>query len=232
MMSDESSPHIGTLSERSLHAALKDWYARPGDRLEVKVDGYVIDVVRDDLLIEIQTAGFHPLKTKLRKLLPNYRVRLVHPIVARKTILRLAADGETLIQRRRSPQRGKLEHIFLNLVSLHELPAHDAFELDVLLTEQEEIQRDDGEGSWRRRGRSIIDRRLVEVTHQELLVTLHDYAALLPTDLPGEFTNHDLAEALNQRIKIAQTMTYSLRKIGVLKLVGKRGRSNLHARLI
>ena len=37
---------IGTLRERPLHASLKRWYARPGDRTEAAVDGYVVDLVR------------------------------------------------------------------------------------------------------------------------------------------------------------------------------------------
>ena len=56
---------IGTLRERPLHASLKRWYARPGDRVEVAVDGYVVDLVRGDLLIEIQTRGFATLRPKL-----------------------------------------------------------------------------------------------------------------------------------------------------------------------
>jgi hypothetical protein len=38
-------------------ASLKKWYAQPGDRFEVPVDGFVIDIVRDDLLLDIQTGG-------------------------------------------------------------------------------------------------------------------------------------------------------------------------------
>ena len=37
---------IGTLGERSLHSALKEWYALPGDQLEEEVDGFHIDIVR------------------------------------------------------------------------------------------------------------------------------------------------------------------------------------------
>ena len=85
---------IGTLQEKSLHAAVKDWYASPGDRLEHAVDGYVVDIVRDETtLIEIQTGGFAPLKRKLRELTVDYTVRLVHPIAAMKWIVRVAADG-------------------------------------------------------------------------------------------------------------------------------------------
>ena len=49
---------IGTLGEKSLHSSLKNWYAQPGDRLEAEVDGFHIDIIRKNLLIEIQTANF------------------------------------------------------------------------------------------------------------------------------------------------------------------------------
>ena len=59
---------IGELRERSLHAGLKSWYALPRDRIEVPLEGYVIDLVRRGTLIEIQTRGFGKLKRKLTRL--------------------------------------------------------------------------------------------------------------------------------------------------------------------
>ena len=55
---ETSEPHIGTLNEGSLHAALKQVYAEPGDTFEVPLDRFVIDISRDELLIEIQTGSF------------------------------------------------------------------------------------------------------------------------------------------------------------------------------
>ena len=37
---------IGTLNEGSLHAALKELYAQPGDQFEVPLDRFVIDIKR------------------------------------------------------------------------------------------------------------------------------------------------------------------------------------------
>ena len=72
---------IGTMRERHLHASLKQWYAEPGDRAEIPVDGYVIDLVRGDLLIEIQTRGFSGMRPKLAAMLARgHRIRVVHPI--------------------------------------------------------------------------------------------------------------------------------------------------------
>jgi hypothetical protein len=50
-------PGIGLLNEKPLHASLKAWYAQPEDRFEVPVEEFVIDIVRDDLLLEIQTSN-------------------------------------------------------------------------------------------------------------------------------------------------------------------------------
>ncbi|MHC4563962.1 MAG: hypothetical protein ACYS8X_14490, partial [Planctomycetota bacterium] len=60
-----AAPHIGTLNEKPLHAALKDYYAEPKDRLEVEVDGFYVDLVRGDQLVEFQTAGFSAIRRKL-----------------------------------------------------------------------------------------------------------------------------------------------------------------------
>jgi hypothetical protein len=65
---------IGRLNEKSLHADLKQWLAQPGDQFEVAIDGFVIDIVRGDKLIEIQTRNFGAMKRKLTQLLDHHPV--------------------------------------------------------------------------------------------------------------------------------------------------------------
>ncbi len=89
------SSQIGLLNEKHLHALLKEWYAEPGDRLETPVDGYVVDIVRDGLLIEIQTRNFSAIKTKLLELTDSHRLRLVYPVAAEKWIVSLPKDEHT-----------------------------------------------------------------------------------------------------------------------------------------
>src|SRR5262247_2206815 len=103
---------IGLINEKPLHASLKQWYARPGDRFEVPVDGFVIDIVRDDLLIEIQTRNFSSIKAKLNKLTRSHHVRLIYQIVQEKWIVRLATGDGVRQVRRKSPKRGRLEDLF------------------------------------------------------------------------------------------------------------------------
>jgi hypothetical protein len=133
--------HIGELNEKSLHAALKAWYAQPDDRLEVSVDGYVIDIVRQDTLIEIQTGNFTALKDKLYDLTERHPVRLVYPMAREKWILKLDPKGLEQASRRKSPRRGKLQDLFYELVRIPDLVSREHFSLEVLWIKEEEVRR-------------------------------------------------------------------------------------------
>src|ERR1044072_4466608 len=132
---------IGLVNEKPLHASLKQWYARPGDRFEVPVDGFVIDIVRDDLLIEIQTGNFSAIKSKLNNLARSHRVRLIYPIVQEKWIIRSATGNGARSIRRKSPKRGRMEDLFWELVSIPQLLSNPNFSLEVLMISQEEVRR-------------------------------------------------------------------------------------------
>lgn len=219
---------INTFQEKSLHTALKEWYAQPGDLVETPVDGYIIDLVHGNLLIEIQTRSFSSIKAKLYALLENHPVRLVYPIAREKWIVRVEADGETQISRRKSPKRGQLIDLFDELVSFPELLKHPRFEIEVLLVQADEIWCDDGQGSWRRRRWSIHDRRLLDVVDRLRIAGPDDLRPLLPADLPCPFTNKDLARALDLAYRQAQKMSYCLREMGVLAAVERKRRGILY----
>jgi hypothetical protein len=227
---------IGTLGEKSLHAALKAWYAQPGDRLEWRVEGkYVVDIFRPATdsaageCIEIQTRSLGKLKPKLVFLLERGPVRLVYPIARERHIVRLDADGE-MVSRRKSPKHGTIFHLFPEMVSLSALAAHPNFALDVPLIGEEEYWLDDGRGSWRRKHWSIYDRRLVDVCDVVSLRAPADYAALLPRQLPDVFDTQELSQALGLSRSLAQKMVYCLREMAVLEVAGRRGRARLYRR--
>jgi hypothetical protein len=224
---------IGTLRETELHAALKRHYARPTDQLEVKVGGYVIDIVRGtadriDELIEIQTHNFSALRRKLPHLLEAHRVRLVYPIPQAKWITRVKADRRTVINRRKSPQRGAIEDVFLELVSLPQLLAHPNFTLEVVLIHEEELRcSSKRHGRWGKDWR-MIDHRLLKVVETITFATPSDLRSFIPETLPMPFTSRDLAEALDRPVYLGQKMTYCLRQAGVLTPAGKRERAWLY----
>jgi len=214
--------------ENSLHEGIKRWYSRPGDAVESQIGGYVVDIVRGDLLIEIQTGNFSAIRDKLRELLRSHAVRLVHPVPERKWIVRIGSKGEQ-VSRRRSPKRGRVEDVFLELVYIPELLRDDNLSLEVLLVESEDILVDDGRGSWRRRGWSLQDRRLLEVANSVVFSRPEDLLGTLPVDLLPRFTTKDLSDASGLRAHVARKMVYTLRRMGLIVREGKRGRAPLYS---
>ena len=221
---------INIYREGSLHAALKEAYALPGDRIEAPVGGYVADILRGDLCIEIQTGSFGALRTKLAALLTAQRVLVVYPVVAVKWIAVYDAAGEQLLRRRKSPRRGRAVELFSQLVYLGELVAHPRLSFEVALVEVEELRRDDGQGSWRRQGVSISERRLLRLLGTQRFDDPASLAAMLPVELPDPFTNRELAQRLGVGARLANRITYCLRQAGCLYLVGRAGRAHLFSR--
>jgi len=194
-----TSSGIGTLNESSLHAAIKDFLALPGDRFEVPLAGFVIDIVRGDELIEIQTGSFGALGNKLDRLLGDHHIRIVHPIAHETWIAR---PGK---RTRKSPRHSSVLDLFAELTSLPTLLDHPNLTLEVLLIEEEQLRE-----SGRRGERKVMDRRLRAVRAWRRFEDLSDLAALLPVTLPRTWTTADLAEAAGITRRLAQSMAYCL----------------------
>ncbi|GMQ85223.1 MAG: hypothetical protein BMS9Abin07_0789 [Acidimicrobiia bacterium] len=218
---------IGSLNEKPLHAALKEWYRREGDQVEAPIDGFVVDLVRDGLLIEIQTRGFSSMRRKLDRLLDSYSMRLVHPVAAEKWIVKLDENGHQL-SRRRSPKRGIAVDVCAELVSFPSLLSHPNFTLEVALVEEEEVRRPDAKKGWRRGGFVIEERRLVDVLETVELDSPEELLGLLPDGLPDPFTTADLADGLGRSRHLAQEVAYCLRVSGAVETVGRDKRGILY----
>ena len=89
------------------------------------------------------------------------------------------------------------------------------------MTKEEEIRCKDGKGSWRRKGISIVDRKLLEVVEKVTFKESKDFLIFLPEELPRSFTNKDLAKTLKVTVFKARKITYCLRKMKIIKEVGK-----------
>lgn len=217
------APKIGTLREKPLHASLKRWYSRHGDSVEVPVDEFVVDLVRDGQLIEVQTRSFSALKKKLTVLLDRgHRVRIVHPIAVDRWIVKVANDG-TILSRRLSPKHGSPLDLFTELVSFPDLLARPGLDIDVISTQQEEYRTHIPGRSWRRKGWTVAERRLLSVIETQVIGDADDLVRLLPVDLGGSFTTADIAVGSGCSRRTAQQAAYCLRVGGAIVPVGKQG---------
>lgn len=206
---------IGTRGEGSLHAALKLALGQPGDRYEVPLHGFVVDVLRGDTCIEVQTGGFAAMGTKLDRLLDDYHVHVVHPIAVASWIER--RDLPT----RKSPKRGGLHDVFDELVSVPTLLDHPNLTLEVLLVEVDVVKVADPTMRRRRGGWRTVDRRLRRVVGRHGFRTTADLAALLPSGLPEEWTTRDLADRAGIARRRAQQVAYVLKANELVLEVGR-----------
>jgi hypothetical protein len=195
------------------------------------VDGFIVDIVRGDLLIEIQTGNFTAIRRKLVLLTSKHRLRLVYPVAAQKWLLKIAQEDGGRSVRRKSPRRLGPETLFRELVRFPQLMTEPNFSLEALLIHEEEVLRFAGVQRWHRRSWVTEERRLLEVVGRQKYETPQDLLSLLPAELPETFTTVDLAVALHRPRRLAQQMTYCLRKLDLLSVVGKRDRSVLYSRL-
>lgn len=132
---------IGVLREGPLHAAIKAMLASPGDRFEVPIGGFVIDLVRaDGELVEVQTGSFSALARKLDALLDTHRFRIVYPAAGERRIVRVDRDGE-ITSVRRSPRRAAVVEVFDKLVAFPSLLTHPHLTIEVLLLREDHVRR-------------------------------------------------------------------------------------------
>lgn len=223
---NNSRSGIGTLNENSLHANIIHSLFQDGDQLEAEVDGFYIDILRQDKAIEVQTKNLGKLSRKVLSLADNIPVEIVVPIHKTKIISKLDRDGN-LVSQRKSPKQGKVIDIFDELVRATDIFSHPSISLTILMIEADEVWKDDGKGSWRRKGWSIHERRLIRTLSEHRFQSPEDLLSLLPKSLPSPFTNQNLSKTLGIRASTAGKITYTFRKMNLLEVIGKEGNAYL-----
>lgn len=194
---------------------MKADYAAPGDEFEVALDRFVIDIRRDDLLIEIQTSSIAAMGRKLDHLLPDHRILVVHPIAVETHLQKPGAKS------RRSPKRGSVYDLFEELVSVPTLIDHPNLEIEVVLVSVVKHQSPDPKLRRGRGGFRTDDRVLREIVGRHRFSGAADLAALVPDGLPDPFTTADLAHEAKVRRDVAQRMAYCFRALGVFREQGR-----------
>ena len=220
---------IGVLREGPLHAAINATLATPGDRFEVPVGGFVIDLVRaDGELVEVQTGGFSALGRKLDGLLDTHRFRIVYPVAAERRIVRVDRQGE-ITSVRRSPRRAGVVEVFDKLVAFPSLLTHPHLTIEVVLLREDHVRGGRPERVGRRT-RDPGERRLIDVIDRVEVRGPGDVAKMLPPLPSDPFSTRELASLFGCSMLLAQRTAYCLRAMGIIEATGKRGRTPLHQR--
>jgi len=226
-----NNPYIGTQKESSLHRALKVRYTGSEGDTETVVGQYLCDGrTGKGELIEVQCGSFGPLKEKVKKLARENKVRVIHPIIAKKYIELYDVQG-CLLRRRKSPLKGSDWDVFKALVHAPKLPLLKNLTIELAIIESVEKRTNDGKGSWRRCGVSKNDHLLDAWCGSIVLKMPKDYYRFIPFAQDEPFTTRELAEKAGINKALAQKTLYVLTQMGLAERRGIRGRTNIFVRI-
>ncbi len=224
---------IGTLSEKTVHAVLKNYFSSYDGSHERKLGRFVADVVGEDGIIEIQTRSFSKLGRKLEEFLRYCPVTVVYPCAAVKHIVRYDPVSGSRLSSRKSPVHADRYSVFIELEGITKYLAHPNFRLCIMLMEIDELrcpkeQAPHGQRKKRRRDAlalyDSIPRELIDEIHIE---SPADWKGFLPAAAADSFTTADLAAA-GMDIGTARLVMNVFRKAGFAEVIGKKGNAFIY----
>ncbi|MGI5960149.1 MAG: hypothetical protein ACOX60_12150 [Massiliimalia sp.] len=219
---------IGLLKEKTLHAVLKDYFDPHPENQEVKLGGYVADIVGENGVVEIQTSNFGNLRKKLPAFLEVCPVTVVYPVDRIKWLCWIDPETGAVSKRRRSPKKGNLYDGFREFYQIRQWLLHPNLTVRVLFLETEEYRYLNGWSRDKKRGSVRCDRIPLGLLEEVSLCSVQDYLSWLPETLPDQFTVKDLAKGAGISDRCAQWVISVYKSAGLIVQIGKRGKAYLY----
>lgn len=215
---------IGTLSEKSVHAVLKNYLAPNEDHHEVPLEGYVADIYTGKEIIEIQTRQFNRMRDKLKAFLPICPVTIVYPMTAKKILVWIDPDTGEEVERRKSPMKSSIYEIFEELYKIKSFLTEPNLRIKMVFLELEELKLLDGYGKDKKKRASKHDRVPLQLVSEMNMECQEDYMQFIPFDLlEEEFTTKEFAKQAKIHPKFSSVVVHVLHYVGILEKVGKQG---------
>ena len=219
---------IGTLSEKTVHAILKNYYEPDEDRQEIPIENYVADIYSDGEIIEIQTRQFNKLRDKLKTFLSLYPVTVVYPIPREKWLIWVDEESGELSKKRKSPAKGNPYVAFVELYKIKMYLKDPNLRLRLVLIDMEEYRLLNGWSKDKKKGSTRYDRIPTQLVEEVEINCPEDYMQFVPYELEDDFTTKDFAKAAHIPVSLAQTVLNILYYVGTVERVGKQGRAYLY----
>lgn len=214
---------IGTLSEKTVHAILKNYYEPDEDKQEIPIENYVADIYENGEIVEIQTRQFNRMRDKLKAFLPLYPVTIVYPIPREKWLIWIDEESGELSKKRKSPVRGNVYTVFPELYKIKMFLKDPNLRLKLIFLDMEEYRLLNGWSRDRKKGSSRYDRIPTELVEEVDISCIRDYMQFVPYELEGGFTSREFAGAAHINVQLAQTVLNILYHVGIVTRVGKKG---------
>ncbi len=219
---------IGTLSEKTVHAILKNYYEPDEDKQEIPIENYVADIYADGQIIEIQTRHFNKLRDKLQTFLALYPVTIVYPIPREKWLIWIDEETGELSKKRKSPAKGNPYVAFIELYKIKMFLKNPNLRMHLVLIDMEEYRLLNGWSKDKKKGSTRYDRIPTQLVEEVQINCLEDYMQFVPYELEEDFTTKDFAKAAHIPTRLAQTVLNILYHVGTVERVGKKGNAYLY----
>ena len=176
---------IGTYNEKRVHRVIKEFVSSDPETYEIKLGGAVADVFSGGIITEIQTGSFYPLKKKIETYLNNtsYEVKIVHPAIVKKTIVRVDPITGEVIRRKASPKKESPSKILPELIYLAEHLRSRRLTFEVMSITAEEHRYSDEIHRYRKSGRRDSELFPVSLEAVTTIEMTDDFLSLLPAEL-------------------------------------------------
>lgn len=219
---------IGTLSEKTVHAILKNYYQPNEDYQEIPIENYVADIYQNGEIIEIQTRQFDKMRNKLSVFLPLYPVTIVYPIPREKMLIWIDEESGELSAPRKSPKKGTPYTVFPELYKIKMFLKHPNLRFRLLLIDMEEYKLLNGWSKDKKKVSSRYDRIPKELIQEIEIDSVEDYLQFVPYELEEDFTVKDFAKASHIPAKLAGVVVNILFYMEILERTGKKGNSYIY----
>ncbi|MFX0086276.1 MAG: hypothetical protein ACFFAU_11390, partial [Candidatus Hodarchaeota archaeon] len=228
--------------ETEVHEQLKKIYLNSlifGEKeayIKIKGRKFRVDVLdrQNNIAYEIQRHNFGKgFYDKIKILVSQLNIIIVHPIVIRQKVTRMKNGNIIGVSYINKSKYTDYYSLFEKLVSFRTVFVPQKIGFDVLLIKEHVKKEFAGIWSNSRRPRyRMTQRELMSIEESTEIRQKSDLYSFLPKGLPEVFTNRNISERLEipggnkRKRRIAGCITYSLSNLGLIELVGKKGRAN------
>ena len=138
---EKGSNGVGTLSEKTVHLVLKNYYVPDEKYHEINiVKKYVADACMEGEIYEIQSKSFYTMKDKLDCFLKEYEVTIVYPVAINKFIRYIDPETGEIYEKRKSTKKGGLLDIVPELYGIKDYLKNKKLHFIICFIEMEEYK--------------------------------------------------------------------------------------------
>ena len=227
-MGKVNNSNIGIYKERTLHAALKNYYEPDQSRHEQPLMGYIADIYNEKGVMEVQTRDFYAMKKKLETFLPEFPVTIIYPAVRQKWLIWVNPETGENTPRRKSPKVGTPYAVFNELYSIRSLITHANLRLRIISVDLDEYRQLNGWSRDKKHGSTRSERIPVGIGDEILINNKQDYHKLIPEGLPSTFNSTDFAQFGKLNRSTAQNALYVLNAVKAVERIDRNKKGYIY----